>query len=245
MSLSARRVTGVMAAVDAWQPAGRAGAAAGMQAASARVAPPATRQMTLPSVTGERILAAEREAYARGFAEGERQGSEAAVAQAHALSRRLTHAISDVETLRTEAMRRTEREMVRLAIAMAHRILGNAIDADPGRLVALAQAAIGRAGGTPEARVHLNPADHALLAAADLVTADDGAAKERPGKTHGVSLVADPAVPKGGCLIRSPLGLINAGISTQIFEMSRLLLGEDPTTLTGDAEETSSDAVSR
>jgi flagellar biosynthesis/type III secretory pathway protein FliH len=196
--------------------------------------------MTLPSVTGERILAAEREAHARGFAEGERQGSEAAVAQAHALSRRLTHAISDVETLRSETMRRTEREMVRLTIAMAHRILGNAIDADPERLVALAQAAIDRAGKTTDATVHLNPADHELLAAADLVTAGDGAAGRRPDRLRGVTLVADSAVPRGGCVIRSPLGLINAGISTQIFEMSRLLLGEEPTSPAGATEETSS-----
>jgi flagellar biosynthesis/type III secretory pathway protein FliH len=43
-----------------------------------------------------------------------------------------------------------------------------------------------------------------------------------------VEVLADPAVPRGGCLIQSEFGAIDAGIASQIRELSHELLGVAP-----------------
>ena len=62
-----------------------------------------------------------------------------------------------------------------------------------------------------------NPEDHAAMMAARQGAAFDGA----------VQVVADPLVGRGGCLVKSAFGTVDAGIDTQVREMSHALLGED------------------
>ena len=60
--------------------------------------------------------------------------------------------------------------------------------------------------------VRLNPLDYATLSP---VKSDEAGT---------INLVADPAVPRGGCRIESACGEIDAGIDAQIAELSRELL---------------------
>jgi flagellar biosynthesis/type III secretory pathway protein FliH len=44
-----------------------------------------------------------------------------------------------------------------------------------------------------------------------------------------VSVVSDPAVTRGGCLVESPFGFVDASIDAQFHELARALLdGEAP-----------------
>jgi flagellar assembly protein FliH len=177
----------------------------------------------LPSPTVERLQAIEREAFGKGYAEGERAGEAAAEARVDAMLLRLVTTIDEVAALRTGVMRRAEREVVRLALAIAERVVRREIDIDQELLVVMARVAVDRLGEHAVATIHLHPAD------------SEAALRRRDSAAPGaLDIVADVNVPRGGCLVRSAFGTIDAGIDSQMRELSRALLGED-----GEDEETS------
>jgi flagellar assembly protein FliH len=170
----------------------------------------------LPSPSAERLQAIEREAFAKGYAQGERAGEAAAAARLDATLQRLVATIDEIASLRTGVMRRAERELVRLALAMAERILRRQIDADRELLLVMARVAVERLGENAVATIRLNPTDY-----------EAAVARRAPDPGKAVEVVADANVPRGGCLVRSAFGTIDASIDSQIRELSRALLGAD------------------
>ena len=166
----------------------------------------------LPSPAADRLLAVEQEAFTRGYEEGRLDGVQSMTARTEEALARLAGTIEEVRGLRMGVMHRTERETVRLALAIAEQVLHRAVDVDPARLVTLARQAITRLGSTM-ATIHLNPEDFGLVASA--VTPALGA---------GVELAVDPTLPRGGCLVKSSFGTIDVSIDAQVREAARMLL---------------------
>jgi flagellar assembly protein FliH len=82
-------------------------------------------------------------------------------------------------------------------------------------IAAMAHVALRKLGTSSPATIRLNPEDYTVVA-------HDG---ERWGGGQ-VTVVPDPAVARGGCLVESEFGRIDASIERQLEEMSRALLGE-------------------
>ena len=66
-----------------------------------------------------RLAALERDAFAKGYSQGEHAGAEAASARANEMVRRLGQTVEELAALRTEMIRRTERQTVQLVLAIA------------------------------------------------------------------------------------------------------------------------------
>lgn len=224
MSLSARRLSSNVATNRfAWQGNGAPGSAATVEpllrgAAPSAPAPLVSAMKDLPSPSAERLEAIEREAFDRGYSDGERAGEAAAAVRADAALARLTATIEDIAALRTAVMRRSERDMVRLAVSMAERILRRAVDLDRELLVVMARVAIDRLGEQRTATIHLNPIDYQAVHA-----------RRAHDLGKAIELVSDQTIPRGGCLVRSSFGTIDTGIESQVRELSRALLGDDQT----------------
>ncbi len=160
-----------------------------------------------------RFGAIERDAFAKGYAAGERAGAEAGSTRAEAMLRRLAQTIEELGTLRTSMVHQTERQMVQLAVAVARRVVGREIALDADLVVAMARVALDRLGeGTP-AVVRLHPED-----------------LEATGQTgwagpH-VTIVADAAVSRGGCLVESEFGFIDASVDAQFDQIAQAMLGD-------------------
>ncbi len=183
-------------------------------APSAPIVAPALRD--LPSPTAERLETVEREAYALGYADGQRAGEATATERIDAITAQLGTAIADLAAVRGVLMRRSERDLVRLAVSMAERVLRREIDMDRELLVVMARVSIDRLGENAAATIHLNPVDlDAILA------------RRSPDLGTSVELVADASIPRGGCVVKSAFGTIDTGIDSQIRELSRALLGDD------------------
>lgn len=167
---------------------------------------------------GEAVDAAaiERDAFTKGYAQGERAGAEAAAARADAMLKRLAQTIEELQALRGEVIRRTERQVVELAVAIARRVVLREVSLDPELLLALARVALDRLSDTATASIHLHPEDHAAAMAPR-----SGAA--RPA---GVQIVADASVRRGGCVVRSEFGSIDVAVGAQLDEITRALLGD-------------------
>jgi flagellar assembly protein FliH len=158
----------------------------------------------------------EQDAFANGYAEGERAGAESASARADAMLRRLAQTIDELEALRNDVLHGAERHVVQLAMAIAQRMLQRELTLDRGLLLAMARVALDRLGEQTTATIRLHPDDHvAIMAVPDCTWAC----------AH-VHVVADPFVDRGGCLVQTDFGLMDAGLDGQFQELARALLGD-------------------
>lgn len=161
------------------------------------------------------LAALERDAFAKGYAAGERAGLEAGGKRADAMLRRVAQTIDELTGLRATIARETERQMVDLALALARRVVDRELTLAPDLVAAMAHVALERLGEQTPATIRLNPADYSV------VIAERG---EQWEGTH-VSVVPDPAVTRGGCLVESDFGVVDASVDAQLGELARALLG--------------------
>jgi flagellar assembly protein FliH len=195
---------------DGWAPAAPASRRAAEPGPAPSPPPP-----TMPSFDRAAI---ERDAFAQGFAQGERSGAEAAAARSEAVLQRLKQTIGELQSLRAEMIHKTERQVVQLSIAMAKRIVHREISLDPELLSAMARVALDRLGDAASATIRLHPDDYAATAGATSADRTDSSV---------VRVVADPVVRRGGCLVQSEFGLIDVSADAQIQELATALLGSD------------------
>ncbi len=160
----------------------------------------APRAAAEPAVTPDQqahLAALEREAFTKGYAQGERAGLEAGGKRAEAMLRRVAQTIEELGSLRQTLIHQTERQMVQLALTLARRVVHREISLDPELAAALAHVALDKLGTSTPATIRLNPEDYTVVAG-------DG---ERWG-TGVVTVVPDPAIARVGelCELRQPGG---------------------------------------
>lgn len=180
---------------------------------------PAPAPAATAAPSAEALGAIERDAFAKGYAQGERAGNEAAVARGDAMLRRLAQTIEELQALRAELIHRTERQVVELALAIARKVIQRESAIDTDLLMAMARVALDRLADTATASIRLHPDDHAAVVG----RSQGGVAAAG----HAVQIVADPAVRRGGCVVRSDVGAIDIGVGAQLDELTRALLGDE------------------
>lgn len=161
--------------------------------------------------------AIERDAFAHGYAAGEQAGAEAGLARLEGLHRRLAQAIDDLAAERHRVLLESERSVVQLALAIARRVLRRECATHPEVVASLAHGALSRLGATEGVVVRVNPADAAPLAHA------------APGAWPpcGTVVVPDALVERGGVVVESTVGAVEATLDAQFDEVARALLGDD------------------
>ena len=168
-----------------------------------------------------RLATLEREAFAKGYEQGERAGAEAAAQRAEAILRRLTQTLDELTTLRVKMIHQTERQMVQLALAVARRIVHREVSLDQDLLVAVARVALDRLGDSAQVTIRLHPEEYEAT----------GAARVAQLTSANVTVVPDARIPRGGCRVESNVGSLDAGVDAQLQEIAHSLLGdEEPST---------------
>ena len=164
-----------------------------------------------------RLASLEREAFAKGYEQGERAGSEAGAKRAEAMLRRLAETIEELADVRRSMIRQTERQMVQLSLAIARRIVRREVALDSDLTIAMARVAIDRLGDSTAVTIRLNPDDF---------EATSGRRESLLAGSH-VTVVPDHAVSRGGCLVQSDFGYVDASVDAQFQELARALLVEE------------------
>jgi flagellar assembly protein FliH len=159
------------------------------------------------------LAALEREAFASGYAAGERAGLEAGTKRAEAMLRRLAQTLDELKSLRATMVRQTEQQMVQLALAIARKVLRREATIDQDLLVAMARVALERVGESGAATIRLNPEDYSQT----VQRHGDHWAGSR------VKVVADPGVSRGGCLVESEYGFVDASVDAQFDQVAQAM----------------------
>jgi flagellar assembly protein FliH len=163
----------------------------------------------LPSWTSDDALQA---AYDRGFEDGKTAAAalyEAEFRRYHQWLQRFDELARALRSQLQHLEQEAERAAVQLAFVLAEHILGNELQKNPDSVVHLLQRA--RAALPPESaslRIRLHPDTLEALQRAQSAVA--------LGTEEGISVVADPSVEPGGCVIESPWGTVDAQLSQQL-----------------------------
>jgi flagellar assembly protein FliH len=148
-----------------------------------------------------------------GRAELQKQ-NEALAAQVARLDAILNQLSRPLPTLEGEV----EHQLVLLALAVGKQLARRELKADPGQIAALIREAVGRLpAAARDVRVHLHPEDAAAVAER-LATA---------GQERAWSVVEDPTLSRGGCLVRSENSQIDARLESRVNAMISSMLGEE------------------
>lgn len=165
----------------------------------------------------DRAAAIEREAFSQGYAAGERAGAEAGAQRADALVRRLSATLDELANLRRTIASQAEHDLVRLALAVARRVVHREIQLDAQLVAALAHVALERLdAGRGPALLKMHPEDIERLKASTTTEWAQSA----------IRLVPDASVARGGCVVETAHGRVDATVDRQFSEIAHALLGE-------------------
>ncbi|HVP39535.1 MAG TPA: FliH/SctL family protein [Candidatus Saccharimonadales bacterium] len=188
---------------------------AGVRYAFSPFPAPAAAQRTRPAAE----VLAEAE-YRRGFEAGQAEGQAGCRAELEGLRTALDLVVQEVWEHREQLYREVEPDVVRLALEVAGRVVGRVAEEDRTLAERLVAEALKRVTARDRVTVRVNPEDLEAVRAY----------RERwlsmvEGVAH-LEVVEDRRVPRGGALVTTRDGAVDARWTTQLVEIERMLLGE-------------------
>jgi flagellar biosynthesis/type III secretory pathway protein FliH len=113
-------------------------------------------------------------------------------------------------------------ELVRLALEISEKLVGKTLVEDPQIVASVLERAKREVTNAREIRIWLNPLDHEMLCETcpQIVKCGD-----QPGRQ--IEVMTSPDVHRGGCLLETEIGVIDATMPTQMEEIHRQLLDEE------------------
>lgn len=139
--------------------------------------------------------------------------------------RRLVQAmLSGFAQQRRELLADLQPYVVRIAVEVAQRIVRRELRTDPGLIVRTAETALEQLSSASLVRVRAHPLDAQLLESRmnEIVSARDEAAT--------VEIVPDGSIERGGCVVESDRGIVDARLHTQFEEIQARLFDALDTT---------------
>ena len=121
----------------------------------------------------------------------------------------LPGATNPVQIPRAKIQREAEPELVRLAMAIARRIMRRELTVDPESLLGLLKAGLEKIESAEAHRVRVNP-EHAATVTALL-----------EGSARPIEVTSEPGLPVGSVIFETSRGSIDVGMETQLKEIER------------------------
>jgi flagellar assembly protein FliH len=157
------------------------------------------------------------QARAEGHADGLSAGLEEGRAQLAAALAALEAAHAEVVALRAATAEAVERDAVELAVQLAEKIVAGTLEAEPERVLDVVRGALRRLSERRRVTVLVHPDDLELVRAAA-----DGFAAELGGIEH-CEVQAERRLSRGGAIVRTDEGQIDASIETQLARARELV----------------------
>jgi len=161
--------------------------------------------------TGADTERAEREAYQRGFAEGKAIGREQAGAELQPVMERLSKTLADLASLRSRIRRDAEKDLLKLSITIARRVLHRELTIDPESVEGLIKVALEKLQSRELYRVRVHPDQEPAIRAS----------LERFANSQKIELAPDPSLHCGDVLFETAHGTLDASIDSQLREIER------------------------
>jgi flagellar assembly protein FliH len=156
----------------------------------------------------------EQSALRAGFEKGRAAGEQEAAARLTEVIDRFAATVADLAGRRGQLRRDAEADVVKLAIAIARRVLHRELNADPEALLGLVKAALAQLENRELARVRVHPEDAGAIRAQ----------VERLRPSGKVEIVPDAGLARGAAVFETSRGALDASVETQLAEIERGLI---------------------
>jgi flagellar assembly protein FliH len=125
--------------------------------------------------------------------------------------------VSDIADAKQAWLSQWERATVRLAAAIAGKVIRGHVTNLPEVNLKLVREALEMAAGSSQVRIHLNPSDHQAL------HAQIGRLTKELGHIGGAEILADPQITAGGCRVETLHGSIDQQFEAQLSRIEEEL----------------------
>lgn len=200
------------------------------EAAARVVAEAEARVAELESKAGARVEAAEREAAKRGREAGREEGFKEGRAEVERLVNRLHVILDRAMEKRAEILEQAEVQVIELVLLVAKKVVKVISENQKSVVVQNIQQALRKLKTKSDVIVRVNLADLELATehVKDFVAMAENARK--------LTIVEDTTVDRGGCVIETDFGEIDARISSQLSELEDRILEVAPIRARGKAQ---------
>ncbi len=147
----------------------------------------------------------------QGRSEGEAAGLARAAQRLDPVIAHLTAATHELSGQRARLRAEAEEDTVKLAVAIARRVLHRELSTDPEAILGLVKAAFQKLSARETHRLRVSPADAAILQ-------ENRARLEFPPR---VEIAADASLQPGSALFETSRGELDASVDTQMAEIER------------------------
>lgn len=180
------------------------------------VGPNVLEQQGEPTIGEGRALSEiEKEAYEKGFDEGQKAGCEIGEKMVEALLKQYSASLEELNNLRRNVLAISEREVIHLALEIARKIIKREVAIDEEIILTLVKVALKRVGDQTLITIRVNPKDYNVIQRYPSIRSGSEPLND------GIKLVEDSLISRGGCVIETESGLIDARIEEQLREIGK------------------------
>ncbi len=166
---------------------------------------------------GDNILALEKEAYEIGFNAGERAGFELGKQKAEVAFNGLGKILEELTAFRENLYKSCEKEMVELAIAISRKVIQREVQIKKDGVLDCVRAAMKAVMASGEIVIRVNTKDLDIISQYkdELVRYGNG--------VKGVVVCGDEAIARGGCIVETNYGEVDATLDSVMSEIEEKL----------------------
>ena len=161
-----------------------------------------------------------RRAREEGCEEGRQAGMEQAMREYEDVLGIMARTADAIVSQADALVRGSERDIARLAVAVAGKVIQRSVEQDPEIVLEIARAAISQTEGTRSVVLRVSPKDMELV-----LSAHDELVKSSP-DLRNLKVVEDPRIERGGCVVEMEVGHVDARIDEQLSEIERVFMEE-------------------
>jgi flagellar assembly protein FliH len=163
-----------------------------------------------------KVARLEREAYEKGFAQGQKDGLDLEKSKMEEMGRQYEALLAELRDLKLHIFRDSEGEMLQLIELIVKKIIGEEIKTDEAIIMHSIKSAAKFLTDKRKVRIIINPEDmeEVKKMLPDL---------SRLTKGGNFQLTEDPTVGKGGCILETGFGRVNATIDDQLDEIMKVI----------------------
>lgn len=167
-----------------------------------------------------RVKGIEDEAKIRGYEEGLKKGREDAAREVSSIVESMKESIESLMDTRQEFFGKAEKEMIDLVTMVSSEIVLREIKEDENVIADLVRKAVEEIHIQQKVKIRVNPAD------LENVRHIEEKLIEEVEAIKGVELVADRKVTRGGCVIETNIGTLDATVENRLMAIHRNLRGQ-------------------
>jgi flagellar assembly protein FliH len=167
----------------------------------------------------EKAAMLEREAYEKGFAQGEKDGLELGALKALKIVENIENLLDEIGRLRTDIVKRYENDILGLICSVAEKVVHHQVGLNGATIRETVIKAIQLATEKRSILLKINPEEF------DYIDRLRPEFFQRFNQLESMEVVSNPSVRRGGCFLETPFGDVDARVETQL-EMIRQCLEE-------------------